>query len=184
LQNRFYLHTNAIASLHSTVPLLLRNLSLEEPDEVAGKITAIAFPDDGASKRFGQPFSDKGFPIIICGKIREGEKRIVKITEGSGAGHHVLIVDDLTRSGGTLAECAKVLLKNGAKGVSAFVAHAAFPSSVPQRFCRNSGKPGDYAAYFRRFYTTNSNPTVTDRLPRNDVFRILDLLPQVLEDLS
>merc|ERR1712048_278805 len=183
LQNRFYLHTNAIASLHSTVPLLLRAMAAEQPDEVAGKITAIAFPDDGAHKRFGKPFSDKGFPTITCGKIREGETRIVRITEGDAVGHHVLIVDDLTRSGGTLAECGRVLLQSGAKGVSAFVAHAAFPSSVPQRFCRNDGKTGDYGI-FRRFYTTNSNPTVTAKLPRNDVFRVLDLLPQVLEDLG
>lgn len=182
LQNRFYLHTNAIASLHSTVPLLLRALSTEEPDAEAGPITAIAFPDDGANKRFGKDFSSKGFPTIICGKVREDNKRIVSITEGDCVGHHVLIVDDLTRSGGTLHECGKVLLKSGAKGVSAFVAHAAFPSSVPLRFCRGEGKAGDYAI-FRRFYTTNSNSTVTDRLPRGDVFRVLDLLPQLLEDL-
>jgi len=184
LQNRFYLHTHAIASLHSTIPLLLRAISSEAPDPEAGPITVIAFPDDGASKRFGKAFVSRGFPVVICGKIRENEKRIVKITEGNCTGAHVLIVDDLTRSGGTLHECGRVLLDAGAKGVSAFVAHAAFPSSVPQRFSRNAGgKPGDFAI-FRRFYTTNSNPTVTDRLPRGDVFHVLDLLPQLLEDLG
>jgi len=186
LQNRFYLHTHAIASLHSAVPLLLRHIEGEEPDEVAGKISVIAFPDDGANKRFAKPFVEHGFPIVTCGKIREGDKRIVKITEGdeSCKGQHVLIVDDLTRSGGTLYECGKVLLEAGARGVSAFVAHAAFPSSVPLRFCRNQGgRAGDYAI-FRQFYTTNSNVTVTDRLPRGDVFRVLDLTPQLLEDLG
>uniref|UniRef100_A0A7S2VLX6 phosphoribosylformylglycinamidine cyclo-ligase n=1 Tax=Zooxanthella nutricula TaxID=1333877 RepID=A0A7S2VLX6_9DINO len=183
LQNRFYFHTHAVASLHSTVPLLLRALSSEDTDEEAGPITAIAFPDDGAAKRFGSAFASKGFPVVICGKVREGDKRLVRITEGSCTGAHVLIVDDLTRSGGTLYECGKVLLETGAKGVSCFVAHAGFPSSVPQRFCRHAGKAGDFAI-FRRFYTTNSNPTVTDRLPRGDVFRVLDILPQLLEDLG
>ena len=52
LQNRFYLHTGAIATLHSAVPLLK-----EQVLEVEGSaITAIAFPDEGAQKRFGKMF--------------------------------------------------------------------------------------------------------------------------------
>ena len=41
LQNRFYLHGNTVASLHTTVPCLIPRL------EAAG-IDAVAFPDDGA----------------------------------------------------------------------------------------------------------------------------------------
>lgn len=42
---------------------------------------------------------------IVCAKVREGEKRIVRIKEGDPAGRHVVIVDDLVQSGGTLIEC-------------------------------------------------------------------------------
>jgi len=42
---------------------------------------SIAFPDDGAHKRFHMHF-DADYPIIICNKVRDGDKRIVKIKEG------------------------------------------------------------------------------------------------------
>lgn len=42
---------------------------------------------------------------IICAKVREGDQRIVRIKEGDPSGRHVVIVDDLVQSGGTLIEC-------------------------------------------------------------------------------
>lgn len=42
---------------------------------------------------------------MICTKVREGDKRIVRLKEGNPAGCHVVIVDDLVQSGGTLIEC-------------------------------------------------------------------------------
>ena len=42
---------------------------------------------------------------IVCAKVREGDKRIVRIKEGDPKGRHVVIVDDLVQSGGTLIEC-------------------------------------------------------------------------------
>lgn len=42
---------------------------------------------------------------VVCNKVREGDKRIVRIKEGNPAGYHVVIVDDLVQSGGTLIEC-------------------------------------------------------------------------------
>jgi len=42
---------------------------------------------------------------IVCNKVREGDKRIVRIKEGNPEGRHVVIVDDLVQSGGTLREC-------------------------------------------------------------------------------
>lgn len=42
---------------------------------------------------------------VVCTKVREGDKRIVRLKEGNVTGHHVVIVDDLVQSGGTLIEC-------------------------------------------------------------------------------
>lgn len=57
-------------------------------------------------------FSCHGFHVglfdciqIVCNKVREGDKRIVRIKEGNPEGRHVVIVDDLVQSGGTLREC-------------------------------------------------------------------------------
>jgi hypoxanthine-guanine phosphoribosyltransferase len=37
--------------------------------------------------------------------VRDGNKRIVQLKEGDPKGRHVVIVDDLVQSGGTLIEC-------------------------------------------------------------------------------
>lgn len=42
---------------------------------------------------------------MVCAKVREGDKRIVRLKEGDPSGCHVVIVDDLVQSGGTLIEC-------------------------------------------------------------------------------
>lgn len=42
---------------------------------------------------------------VVCTKVREGDKRIVRLKEGNPTGFHVVIVDDLVQSGGTLIEC-------------------------------------------------------------------------------
>ena len=41
-----------------------------------------------------------------------------------------------------------------------------------------------YIVKQKRFYLTNSVPTVTSRLPEGDVFHIIDLLPQLVMDLD
>lgn len=187
LQNRYYFHGNASASLHSTVPMLLSTLHADRarmPDAASGRVSAIAFPDDGAAKRFGKLFEQEGFPIIICGKVRDGDKRIVRIMEGECKDHHVLIVDDLTRSGGTLYQCGKVLRESGAVGVSAFVAHVAMPPEVCKKFFRKGDLGAGEYAIFDTFYTTDSNPIVADKLPKDDVFRVLDMVPRLMEDLD
>lgn len=93
----------------------------------------VAFPDDGAWKRFHKLldhfptvslesyllsfvifcslllYVDLKYTVIdwqvICTKVREGDKRIVRLKEGNPTGCHVVIVDDLVQSGGTLIEC-------------------------------------------------------------------------------
>jgi adenine/guanine phosphoribosyltransferase-like PRPP-binding protein len=58
--------------------------------------------------------------------VRDGKHRKVSIKEGDATGRHVVIVDDLVQSGGTLIEYQKVLAAAGAK-------HGAFPSGSGQR---------------------------------------------------
>lgn len=38
---------------------------------------------------------------VICTKVRDGDKRIVRLKEGEPRGRHVVIVDDLVQSGGS-----------------------------------------------------------------------------------
>ena len=103
LQEIFYFTDNILIQLKSCIWLLLeeirRNLQLERD------IIAIAFPDDGACKRFHSKFHM--FEQIICEKRRDGDKRVVRVVEGDPAGKHVIIIDDLVQTGGTILECVK-----------------------------------------------------------------------------
>ena len=142
-------------------------------------INCIAFPDDGAAKRFGSMFKGLGLEIVTCGKTRNGDKRVVTIQDGDCKGKNVVIVDDLVQTGGTLYECGVALRNAGATSVSAFCAHGVFPNESWRRFL----KSGDRNC-FEKFYLTNSIPTVTDILPKDDVYVILDLTKKIVEDLD
>jgi len=171
LQNRFYLHGSTIASLHSTVPCLLPHLE-------AARVDAVAFPDDGAAKRFKHMFDASKYEIIVCGKLRDGDARVVTVQDGDPSEKNVVIVDDLVQTGGTLYECGAALQRLGAARVSAFVAHAVFPREAWRRFCRGGDR-----AIFDTFYVTNSIPTTTSKLPGDGVFEIIDITDRVIEDL-
>ncbi|PHU04213.1 Ribose-phosphate pyrophosphokinase 4 [Capsicum chinense] len=99
LQERFYFGDNVLPLFETGIPLLKRRLQQLPNSE---KIV-IAFPDDGAWKRFHKQLVH--YPTVICTKVREGDKRIVRLKEGNPTGCHVVIVDDLVQSGGTLIEC-------------------------------------------------------------------------------
>lgn len=119
LQNRFFYRQNCRPHLSSILPKLIKKIATG---------TTIVFPDDGAFKRNAVFFD--GFDIVVCNKIRlsNGSKKVV-IKDGGQyvKDNNCIIVDDIGRSGGTLKECAKLLIK--ATNVSAFVTHPVFPGT-------------------------------------------------------
>lgn len=163
-----------MASLQTAIPLLKEKI-------LSTNIDCVAFPDDGAAKRFGEMFRDiPDLEMIVCGKTRgQGGIRNVNIQDGNAKDKHVVIVDDLVQTGGTLYECGKVLKEAGAASVNAFVSHAVFPKESWKRF----SKGGDRAC-FDRFWVTNSIPTVTDGLPDDGVFEVLDLMDLIINDVD
>jgi ribose-phosphate pyrophosphokinase len=170
LQERFYFTDSVIPVLCSAVPLFLRVLRQNHAQEKV----AIAFPDEGAQKRFGHDFPDQ-YHQIICSKVRDGNKRVVKVKEGDVEGYDVFIVDDLVKTGGTLIECKNVLLQMKAKTVSAFVTHAVFPLDSHRRFV-DSG--------WRRFYTTNSCPTTCKKLAEvGEPFQVLTIAESLADQI-
>ncbi|XP_011624525.1 ribose-phosphate pyrophosphokinase 4 isoform X2 [Amborella trichopoda] len=133
LQERFYFGDNVLPCFESGIPLLKQRLQqLDDSNNIT-----IAFPDDGAWKRFHKQLQH--FPMIICTKVREGDQRIVRLKEGNAQGRHVVIVDDLVQSGSTLIECQKVLAAHGAAKVSAYVTHGVCPNRSWERFQHDNG---------------------------------------------
>lgn len=152
LQNRFYFHDGAILTMATGINVFKKRL-----ESIEGNIT-IAFPDEGAHKRFGKMFDT--YSQIICGKVRDGDKRIVKIASGTPFGQHVFIVDDLVQSGGTLIQCKNELYEQGARAVSAYVTHAIFPNQSWKKFLPKEGDKANND--FKHFIVTNSYPTVNE----------------------
>ena len=124
-------------------------------------------------------FKGLGFEIVTCGKTRDGDKRVVNIQDGDCKGKNIVIVDDLVQTGGTLYECGVALKNAGCLSVNAYVTHAVFPKESWKRFLKNGDR-----GVFDKFFLTNSIPTVTDVLPRDDVFEVLDLKQKIIDDLD
>jgi phosphoribosylpyrophosphate synthetase len=156
LQELFYFSDAVLPRLESAVPRLKTRLRGEEN-------VAIAFPDEGAWKRFGKYFQD--YPIIVCQKVRNGGARTVRIRDGEPEGKHVVIVDDLVMSGATLLESRNVLMAGGARATSCYVTHAAFPGNSWRHFLD---------AGLERFWITDSCPAAATLHGRGP-FEVLSL---------
>lgn len=175
LQERFYFSDHVLPLFETGIPLLKQRLhQLPDTDNVV-----VAFPDDGAWKRFHKQLDH--FPMVVCAKVREGDKRIVRLKEGNPAGCHVVIVDDLVQSGGTLIECQKVLAAHGASKVSAYVTHSVFPKRSWEQFIhKNDGSE----KAFTYFWTTDSCPLTVKAIGNRAPFEILSLAGSIAEALQ
>ncbi|WAR15954.1 KPRS4-like protein [Mya arenaria] len=166
LQERFYFSDNIIPRLESAIPMLLETIiGLPDKDKIA-----VAFPDDGAFKRFHQFFPD--YDTVTCVKIRDGNTRIVKVKDGNPEGKHVVIVDDLVQTGGTLINCGKALVDKGATDVSAYATHAVFPNDSWKKFTDND----DFK--FKNFWITDSIPHAVE-ISKHEPFKLLSLCESI-----
>ena len=170
LQERFYFGDNITPCFETAIPLLLQELA-KMPD---AKNVVIAYPDEGAMKRFHTMFD--GFDEVVCTKVRKGAERLVTLKEGSREGKHVVIVDDLVQSGGTLIECGKVLLENGADKISAFCTHGVFPNDKHERFTGSD--------MFENFWITDSCPQTVARVEGKRPFKVLSLAGRIAQALE
>ena len=123
---------------------------------------------------------------MVYAKERRGDDRVLTKKEGECKGKHVIIVDDLVRTGGTLEECRKALMEDGALKVSCFVTHAVFPPSPDpskpptwNRFLSAGKDPKDCFSYF---FVTNSCPMVTNQLTQKP-FKVVSLASSIAEML-
>ncbi|KAJ8432405.1 hypothetical protein Cgig2_013819 [Carnegiea gigantea] len=167
---RFCFSDHVLPCFETGIPSLKQRLhQLPDDDKIV-----VAFPDDGAWKRFHKLLDH--FPTV-----REGDKRIVRLKEGNPAGCHVVIVDDLVQSGGTLVECQKVLAAHGAAKVSAYVTHAVFPKSSYERF---TDKDDGSEKAFTYFWVTDSCPLTVKAIGNRAPFEVLRLAGSIADALQ
>lgn len=149
------------AELHTTLSLL--DVSPE---------TVIAFPDDGAAKRFNEAFPENA--RIICAKVRDGVERIITIKEWDPRDRDILLIDDLIQTGWTLREAAHMLRKKWAKSVRAFAPHGVFPDQAHQELCK----------HLDELITTDSIPANDERAQEVPNLRVISIAPLVEKILN
>ncbi|CAD7964395.1 unnamed protein product [Amoebophrya sp. A25] len=140
----------------------------EPPVPFRSKIM-IGFPDDGAKKRFGSKFPE--WEHVVIAKQRIGEKRICRIQDGTDvSGKHVILVDDLVQTGGTLIESMRALADAGAEKVSCYVTHAVFPDDSWRKFLD--------IPHLDTFYVCDTIPTTAATLEKvGKPFKVLSIAP-------
>lgn len=148
-----------------------------EEQKLDASLLTIVFPDKGAKDRFGEmevvleAQERMKFQVAVCGKNRVGDvDREIVVQQGDVRGRSVILIDDLIRSGGTLYECAKVLLKAGALSVDAYATHVVFEDGGWKRF------DGDV---IRRVYTTDSVGPSARVLRENPHVTVLSLADSI-----
>ena len=91
------------------------------------KIDCVVAPDIGAVKRAEEYSSAFGVDLVIISKKRKGDSDVeLQHFIGDVKGKNVLIVDDMTESGGTLVQAAVACRKQKAKKVYCGITHGCF----------------------------------------------------------
>jgi ribose-phosphate pyrophosphokinase len=84
----------------------------------------FASPDVGGVKRARTYSKHFDRPLVICDKYREKANEVAGMTViGDVKGAHVILVDDMVDTAGTLCRAAKALIDAGAEKVSAMCTH-------------------------------------------------------------
>jgi ribose-phosphate pyrophosphokinase len=149
---------------HNLLPSDVYAGYLRDSDIVDRARLVLCAPDKGALTFCEQVRGEIGgppVPLTVMSKERQGERDVrVTVAESSevGAdslsGRHVALIDDMTRTGVTAAECCRLLTTLGADRVVVFVTH--FYSSREIR-----GNLND--ASVTEIVTTNTIPQILNR---------------------
>jgi ribose-phosphate pyrophosphokinase len=120
------LHADQIQGFFEIPVDHLYSSSLFIPDIEKLKLSdlTIASPDMGGSKRATAYAKQLSTEVVICYKQRKQVNQIDKMTViGDVSNRHVVLVDDMVDTGGTLVKAAEMLIDQGAKSVRAYCTH-------------------------------------------------------------
>jgi len=138
---------------------------IKESDIVEHKNLVLCAPDHGALSFVREVYEElamKKIPVIVMDKERTSERQVFMdvdpdesdIALGDVKGKHVVVIDDMVRTGNTIVECCRKLREAGATRVVFFVTH--FYSSQEGRIKLND-------SVIDEIVTTSSIPQILNR---------------------
>lgn len=130
-----------------------RPLVLEAARRLAGLDTqfVLACTDAGRAKWVESLANDLGVPASFVFKRRlDGAHTTVTAVSAQVRDQHVIIYDDMIRTGGSLLGAARAYWEAGAKSVAAIATHGLFPADALQVL--------EQSGLFSRIITTDSHP--------------------------
>ena len=94
----------------------------------------IASPDVGGSKRANTYAKYLGCPLVLCNKTRARANVIATMQIiGDVKDKHVIIVDDMVDTAGTITKAADIMKEAGAKSVRAIASHCVMSGPATER---------------------------------------------------
>ncbi len=137
---------------------------IKESDIVEHKNLVLCAPDHGALSFVREVHDELAMPrvpVVIMSKQRTGEREVVVSLDPQSdipledvRGKHVVVIDDMVRTGNTIVECCRKLREAGAARVVFFVTH--FYSSQEGRIKLND-------PVIDEIVTTSSIPQILNR---------------------
>jgi len=94
----------------------------------------IATPDVGGSKRANSYAKFLDVPLVLCHKSRERANEVAEMKIiGSVKGKHVILVDDMVDTAGTITKAAGIMIDEGALSVRAIASHCVMSGPATDR---------------------------------------------------
>ncbi len=135
------------------------------------KLTVVS-PDIGGLKLAAAYADMLNCPLGIVAKRRTDAENVETLAViGDMKGHDILLVDDMTETGGTLNGAAKVLKENGAKSVIAAVTHGVLNERGYERL---------QEGYVDKLITTNTTPVDTRGIAMIEVLSVAKLFGEAI----
>lgn len=138
--------------------------------------TVVVSPDLGGMKRASAFAKAFNADLAIVSKSRvDATTTTADYIVGDVKGKYALLVDDMTETGGTLVNAARLLKERGAAGVSAFVTHALIDNDVARVRLKEAFRANELDF----LYTTDTVPLNLDS-PANTCFNFSTGGPRII----
>lgn len=134
----------------------------------------LAAPDAGGAKRANSYAKNLNTTLAICHKHRKKANEVAEMTViGDVEGKHVILVDDMCDTAGTLTKAADLFMEKGALSVRAFCTHAVLSGPAFERIEQSS---------LTELYVTDTIP-LRQQSKKIKVLTVSDLFADVIKNV-